>query len=218
MPDSKENKLGKDKITPEEKLLKIIENPGMQRPKMSILTKINKVKIDAFVLRVKAFRFDRSLIKKLNLRIATKTLAVCCVLITIILIFDFLIAAGSISRRLEKTLQLTNTSIAEEKKTALPILNLEEVITQTKRRNMFTFLLATAEAQAGENQTRASKIPNLKLVGILWSSSPQVMIENTGDQRTYLLSQGEQVEQVTIKKIFRDKVVLELEGQEQELR
>ena len=44
------------------------------------------------------------------------------------------------------------------------------------------------------------------------------MIENTRDNKTSLLSVGEQIEMIRIKSIYMDRVVLETEGQEWELR
>ena len=109
-------------------------------------------------------------------------------------------------------------AITEEKKVTIPNVNIEEVLAQAKRRNVFTFLPEPSQAQASLAPDITEMLSNFKLVGIIWSNSPQAMIENPKEQRTFLLSQGEQIGQVKIKKIFQDKVVIEVEGQEQELR
>lgn len=70
----------------------------------------------------------------------------------------------------------------------------------------------------GSSADIAEKISNLKLVGVIWSNNPQVMIEDVKGNRTYLLSIGEEMGEIKVKKIFMDKVVLEIEGQEEELR
>jgi len=43
------------------------------------------------------------------------------------------------------------------------------------------------------------------------------MIENTKESKTYLLNNGEKINQLTVK-ILKDKVVLSSEGKEWELR
>jgi type II secretory pathway component PulC len=44
------------------------------------------------------------------------------------------------------------------------------------------------------------------------------MIEDTAEQKTYFLSTGENLKNITVKKIFKDKVILNRDGQEFELR
>jgi len=220
MADINEGKIGKaqDNITPEERLLKIIESPGIQKAKVYFSAKAKAIDIKSLVKRLKGFRFDKNIIKKIDLRLANKIVASLCGLITLFLIFDFFRVGSNLRSRFEKTLQASKSAIIEEKKVALPNVNIEEVIAQAKRRNVFTFLPAPAEAQQTPSPNVTEIISNLKLVGIIWSNNPQAMVENPKEQRTFLLSQGEQIGQVKIKKIFQDKVIIEVEGQEQELR
>lgn len=59
----------------------------------------------------------------------------------------------------------------------------------------------------------------LSLVGISWSSNPDVIIEDKERQRTYFVKRGQVVgDGVKIEAIFKDHVVLSYEGQEFELR
>ena len=49
----------------------------------------------------------------------------------------------------------------------------------------------------------------LKLVGIIWSANPEVMIENSKDSRTYTLKKGESLsDQFKIKEISRSSAIL----------
>ena len=208
----------KDNITPEERLLKIIESPGIQKAKVYFSAKAKAINIKTLISQIKNFRLDKNIIKKVDLQLANKIVASLCGFITLFLIFDFFRVGNRLNSRFEKTLQVSKVAIREEEKIALPNVNIEEVLTQAKKRNVFTFLPAPVEGKQLPSQDITDKISSLKLVGIIWSSSPQAMIENSKDQRTSLLSQGEQIGQVTIKKIFQDKVVIEVEGQEQELR
>jgi len=66
--------------------------------------------------------------------------------------------------------------------------------------------------EAGQDQTE--EIKDLKLVGIIWSKDPEVMIENTKDSRTYVLKKGELLDdQFKVKKISRNSATLEVTTQ-----
>ncbi len=58
---------------------------------------------------------------------------------------------------------------------------------------------------------------SMSVVGIIWGKKPQVLIENKREGRTYLLSEGDNVGLPKVKKIFKDKIILEFEGREFEL-
>ncbi len=66
--------------------------------------------------------------------------------------------------------------------------------------------------------TIASLIKNFRMVGIIWSNAPQVMIEDVSERRTYLLNQGNMLKGVVVKEILKDRVVLSYDNQETELR
>ena len=208
----------KDNITPEERLLKIIESPGIQKAKVYLGAKVKAIDIKSIVKQLKGFKFDKNFIKKIDLRLANKIVACLCGFMTLFLVFDFFKVNSNLRSRFEKTLQASKSTITEEKKVAFPGVNIEEILTQAKRRNVFTFLAAPSKAEVSLSPDIAAIIANLKLVGIIWSSNPQAMIENTREQRTFLLSQGEQIGQMKVKRILQDKIIIEVEGQEQELR
>jgi len=55
------------------------------------------------------------------------------------------------------------------------------------------------------------ELKDFKLVGIIWSRNPEVMIENAKDSRTYTLKKGESLnEQFKIKEISRNSTILEV--------
>ena len=207
-----------DNITPEERLLKIIETPGIQKAKVYFSAKAKAINLKTLTAWIKSLRLDKNIIKKINLRLANKIVASLCGLITLFLLLDFFRVGVNLGSRFEKTLQASKSAITEERRVAIPNVDIEEVLAQAKRRNVFTFLPAPIKAEASLSPDITEIIANLRLVGIIWSNSPQAMIENAKEQRTFLLSQGEQIGQVTIKNIFKDKVVIEVEGQEKELR
>ncbi|MFH1190648.1 MAG: hypothetical protein V1670_00405 [Candidatus Omnitrophota bacterium] len=76
---------------------------------------------------------------------------------------------------------------------------------------------------AGEDANVLDELKDFKLVGIIWSQNPEVMIENAKDSRTYIFKKGESYnEQFKIKEISRNSAILEINlgsgTQEYELR
>lgn len=67
--------------------------------------------------------------------------------------------------------------------------------------------------ESGPNLSEMVK--DLKLVGIIWSSAPEVMIENAKDSRTYTLKKGESFnnEQFKVKEISRNSAILEVSSE-----
>jgi type II secretory pathway component PulC len=56
---------------------------------------------------------------------------------------------------------------------------------------------------------------NLKLVGISWSSSePLAMIEDNTTGRTYFLKQGQEINELKVQAISKEKVTVTYEGEE----
>lgn len=76
------------------------------------------------------------------------------------------------------------------------------------------FLPANSKAGNLSGQESADLLEglkDLKLVGIIWSQHPEVMIENAKDARTYTLKKGESLnEQIKVKEVSRSSAVLEV--------
>ncbi len=69
-------------------------------------------------------------------------------------------------------------------------------------------------------QRVAAKLESLKLVGISWLDIPgsaSAMVENA-EGMTFFLKEGENINQVKIKKIYADRVIFSFEDQEMEIR
>ncbi len=61
----------------------------------------------------------------------------------------------------------------------------------------------------GNEQDITEETKNLKLVGIIWSKNPEVMIENAKDSRTYVLKKGDFLdERFKVTEISRTSAIL----------
>jgi type II secretory pathway component PulC len=216
MLDTEGGRMVADNITPEEKLLKIIENPQMEKNKAPLKIKEAATGIKAVGAWFKGLRIDKNTFKYINLRMVNKIVAVLCGFLTIFLTFDFIIGGNNLKKRLKQVATAEATPAVDEKKISIPVVNIADVLGQARERNIFTFLPSKIEPVVPTDVFLV--IGNLKLVGIMWSDNPQAMIEDTKEQRTYLLSAGEQMGKIKIKQILKEKVILDIDGQEKELR
>jgi len=206
----------KDKVTPEEKLLKIIENPETQKPAAAAAPAPAPAgaKKAGGAFAFGGIKINKDLLKAVNLRAVNKAVIGLSIALTVFWIFDFIRTGQRL--RLEMARVIASPEVFGEgaKKAPQAGFSIAEVVEQSRKRNIFSFLPPKAEAAAGQQQ----EISDLKIVGIIWSDNPQAMIESARDQKTYLLSAGEQLNEFTIKKIFRNKVVVAKEDREWELR
>jgi type II secretory pathway component PulC len=216
-----------EKITPEEKLLKIIESPQKNNPFFKTFPKrfykrkifMQAIDIKGISERIKNLRINKNTIRNFKLAGINKIILVLCGIFTFYCIFDYLKLGGNLNRRFTQIVAEAAVSDIKEKKVSLPQINISETLTLARRRNMFTFIPPLpAAGQIVMPPDLAQIISSLKLVGIIWSANPQAMIEDSKEQKTYLLNTGDQISTIKIKKILRDRVILGKDDQEWELR
>lgn len=70
----------------------------------------------------------------------------------------------------------------------------------------------------GPSNTIVEATQHLRLVGISWSDDPDAMIEDTDARRTFFVKRGQLIGDVKVEAIFKEKIVLSLEGEEIELQ
>ncbi len=200
-------------LTPEERLLKIIENPGNQSP--GIIRRPageagSRENAQAGASRI--FQFPAG---GLTLRTAVQLAVAAAVLSTLFLLYDYVSVSRDSSERLKKALSRGTeggySGTAAEKAPAL-----KELLGAAGKHNIFAVEPDKAESLLSAETAQA--ISTLKLVGILWSERPQAMVEDTKNSKTYLLNDGDSVNDLKVKKIYVDKVILSKDGKEWELR
>lgn len=200
------------KQTPEEELLRLIENPAND-------TKEPK----AFK---KGFRLNFSWIKKVlhpsfspasfNLKNINKGLLVLSLVMAIYLIFDFIKGRPDLSQIYASNIVGHKPEAKASGKTQ--IMNLPDVLSTVEKRDFFHFVpIKKEEAIPTAKEAMVSLASNLKLVGIIWGKSPQAMVEDKQENKTLLLNQGDAIGKLKIKEILRDRVILGYEDQEMEL-
>jgi|GEM_PF-891335 len=217
-----------DKITPEEKLLKIIENPQTQKrmPPAGPGAQSVAIKKDLSSL-LKGLRIDPDISKYLTLPNANRAIAVICAIITVFFIIGYIIYGAQLNIRFNKIVEGASMADINAKGMSAAQDTFSNILEGARRRNIFTSLpMASPEQQqtgaagiaGAPAEPAVESINNFKLVGIMWSDNPQAMIEDTKQNRTHLVGVGEKIREYKINKILKNKVILSKEKMEWELR
>jgi len=157
-----------------------------------------------------------------GLKDINRILAVGIVVITVLLILDFVNGMKFSKREVNIT---AKENIVDQKETILPIIKeVEEYVKVFARRNIFQPYEPSEEVVSknvpAEKRLIQERVKNLKLVGVSWldtTESASALIENTENGMTYFLKVGEKVNSVELKKIYAESVVLTFSGEDLEL-
>lgn len=206
--------MAKEGITPEEKLLKIIERPEDHKN-----VRVTQ-KLAGGFLNVKGWSLFRNIRSKqlisfkFSLHFFNRISMVLAAGLTIFFVFDFARDRIYLKKRFSLAIEIPKDK-AEITEKVFPEVDLKATIRQAKKNDIFTL---TPQVKPVKKKVRQKDISTLKLVGILWSSNPQAMIEDTEIKKTYILNSGDQIDRWKVRKIYNDKVVLIDEKDEWELR
>jgi hypothetical protein len=212
-------------LTPEENLLRIIEGPSdaaraMQRarPRSPVDPKLAWKLFQA--------KYLTGFAKYLNFKamnIALLGLGGC---VTFFLVADFIAGlprADALARLEEaaKTASIGDISIER-------IPPLEVFLQEITQRNVFALVpspapvepqvAAQAALAAQTSQILQDAVKSLRVVGILWSETPQAILEEVADGRTHLVNRGNTIKQVRVKDILKDRVILSYDNKDVEIR
>jgi hypothetical protein len=202
--------------TPEDRLLEIIENPpkqaNAQEPSAAAVRVKDLASLAAFI---RAFDL-RAWWQTANLGHFTKFIMAVSAVLTIACAWNFKGMMEAFDAKFAAIIVPGNPKedvIGDSPRN----VDFQQMLTLAKEHNIFSLSRDAASVEGlfvGDGQETAG----LKLVGILWSDNPQAMVENTVDQKTLLLSVGDQVSRLTVKAITKDKVVLSRDDRVWELR
>ncbi|MBN2120287.1 MAG: hypothetical protein JW734_04460 [Candidatus Omnitrophica bacterium] len=199
----------KDKSTPEEKLLKILEDPTVAKRSPSAVT---KGKVSLFAGLSGSLEGLKNAFKSLKLETVNRILLGLCVAFTILAVFDFMKISSDLEDRFAQIQENSAIAAVDQTKKISLETNINEIQAQARKRNIFTFIPAAPEKKISLDTSETIK--SLKLVGVIWSDNPQAMIEYTKSGKTHLLGAGETIEGFKVKKVLRNQVLIEREGME----
>lgn len=202
-----------DKQTSDERLLKLIEGSsdakrrqnGQQAPKKTLTGmlpgKLNLSSLKGWKgFRIKLFDLNRGLIGFAGL---------------ITIVFVYSLFSGQVSKSTAAYFNPADAASVSKIISAIQAQGLmrKNILGQDIKRNIFAPSGSKTSAytqQEGMDLTEQTK--DLKLVGIVWSANPEIMIENAKDSRTYLLKKGDSFnnDMIKVKEISRNSATLEI--------
>ena len=202
-----------DKKTSDERLLKLIEGTNAPKLKPAITAGERKPLADfiSAKLKIPALK-SKFKVLKVNLFSLNKGLIGLAALLT--LAFLYTIFSGPVSPK-------SNAALFSPADTSAVIklisagegqgLMRKNISSQDVKRDFFLSGGSKAAVyRQEEGPDFSDELKNLKLVGIIWSQHPEVMIENAKDSRTYTLKKGESIsEGLKVKDISRNSAILE---------
>ena len=214
-----------EKLTPEEKLLKIIENPSKETQDAKIKRSLRKFSFNLFSFRqlkanVKRLETAKEKFKPflVNLKFVNQALAVIAIILVLFLLFDFLTGRPNLNNVYVYAREASGASPVIKSVPLKNPVNLSDFQNLIDKRDILHFTpLKKEEKIVQTKDVLMTEIAQLKLVGIIWSKNPQAMIEDKRENKTSLVSEGDAVGKLKVKKILRDKVVVGFENEEYEL-
>lgn len=194
------------KLTPEEKLLRIIESSA-HKGNGEAVEEGERVKV----------------MRGAGRRILASPRFKVCFIVFVFFIFAAAVLAIPAFLNREKTLQVATIEVSPQEEGVQGLTGEQE-----NSRNPDETAGEDAEALAGEPEGPSGALPvpgagnvdfaqGLKVVGIMWSDTPQVIIEDTVERRTFLLSAGDEIKGARVKEILKDRVILSYDSQEKVL-
>ena len=199
-----------DKGTSDERLLKLIEGSGEHKQNANV--NIKRSLVSSFPDKLKSGLIVIQKLK-INLLVFNKVLMGLAGLLSLLFVFKLFSGVGS-SMVMAYPAFKDMTSVAKmvgigENQSTMR----KTILSQDIKRNIFLpfgVKVNVLPEDAGINLSE--EIKDLKLVGIIWSENPEVMIETGKDSRTYTLEKGESFNngKLKIKEITNNSVTLEI--------
>jgi len=217
--------MAKNKPTPEEQLLNLIEDGeglgsslGQKRKKANFFSSINLSGIASFVpflqrLWGNVFANIKSAIKEPDLKVWNKILAGVAALLLIYLAVDFTVRRLEINQLIKKITAAKKWSFKEG--SSSEVRQFLRYLEMVQRRDIFTpvVLKSSGPTDTEVKKMLAALTADLKLVGISWGDVPEAIIEDKKANKTYFLKTGEMLNTLKVDAISRDKVTFDVGGE-----
>ena len=211
-------------LTPEKQLLNLIEKPAVRGSLHAAAIKYHGLSLFSFAALKGRLAFLKNRISKagapqLDIRVINGFLK----LSVVILSLYFMINLFFFLFHLKQGLKINPEKPGREgfAQVVSPLKAASYYLEQVRERDIFRMgqRKASVQGSKGPSQALLEATQYLRLVGISWSADPDVMIEDTKNQRTLFLKKGRTIDNdVKVEAIFKDKVVLSFRGEEVELR
>ena len=215
-------------LTPERELLKLIEEPGTKvgvsptRPRTIFSPVAIKARLSFLKAKFKgSFSFQR--LVRLEIKNVNRFLEICIFILIFYLIVNFVISVINSNKKSNLSFEVKKIIASSVLPETSFLKSISYYLERARARDIFKMGLVASK----EDKKQITEVPvsvvaeaakTLKLVGISWSDDPDVIIEDTKQERAYFLKRGQTINDFKIKAIFKDKVILSYRGEEIELK
>lgn len=219
-------------LTPEKQLLKLIENPKQEVLAVEGTKREGKkwVSLSAFKGRFafwksfsvkRWFSFKRLTKSSFRLRQVNLILRVLTVLLVLFLGAQIVMMGLDLKKASNLILEPGKASLAESDQ-SIELKNISYYLEKVGNRNIFSGVEPVkpdAKPEPPKPAAENDRTKDFALVGISWGTNPEAMIEDTVRKRTFFVKRGQALDNaVRVVTIFKDRVILTLEGKEFELK
>jgi hypothetical protein len=220
----------KEFITPEKELLKLIEekkDTASVKAKTSARKKVSLFSLGGIKGRISYFKTNfKSLLYKgfgLDVKMINLALIILIFIGLLLVTFDFFNSLAKVNDQVEAVFNVERTVSDFKFAEVTPLEAASYYIDKAKKRDIFNMVSQATDASGGQDIAPAvkqivKKTEGFKLVGIAWSDSPDAMIEDDKSKKTFFLKKGDFINDVEVKEIFKEKVILQYEEEEIELK
>ena len=190
---------GNKRITPEEKLLNIIESPKEVRN----VGARRKFGLQGFLSKGKLWSHGKINFKKIGLRDINKLLFSAAIIATLIFLVYFVKEERHLRARFENLVK-GNIEGGSDAEVQQNIPNMSTYLDATEKSNPFNILPFTEKIKPPKQLQKSE----FKLVGIIWSSNPQAIIEDSASSKTYVVYEGDAVGEFVVDKISKNEATI----------
>ncbi|KPK97827.1 MAG: hypothetical protein AMJ95_07115 [Omnitrophica WOR_2 bacterium SM23_72] len=218
--------------TPEKQLLDLIEKPKGQKSLDRTALKFQGLRFFSFqALKGRlaylqhAFKtlFKEGKIYQIDVRALNQILKLCVVFLAVYFVINLAVALLSLNKELDLKAESEKSQKEEVVKASSLLKSLTFYAEKARERDLFHISrdlpVEIVTMGRGPSPRILEATKDFRLVGIAWSEDPDVMIEDTANQRTLFLKRGQTFgNNVKLKAVYKDKVVLGYGKEEIELR
>ena len=233
------------KVTPEEKLLRLIESGGKVEVGENVTETGSiwnvgswpRILSHGYNSPIRRWSFFQAMRPEFNLRLLNRVLVGVLILVVIGIAFEMnntrIIPTFLTADAVEPSPAVANEAgVKKDLATLKPLL---DYLKEVDARDIFNPapaprpkkpepkaiplqpLKPLPPPQSNAMQVLQEKIKTLKLVGISWGEDPVAMIEDTTKKETNFLKAGQSINEIQVKTILRDKVVLSYKDAEYDI-
>ncbi|MFH0985416.1 MAG: hypothetical protein V1882_07745 [Candidatus Omnitrophota bacterium] len=221
-----------ESLTPEQQLLKLIENPTQASVRVESVKREGEKLISLPALKgrvdfwkaasmkrwfsLKQFSQSPHAMKRIN--------GVLKFLIFVMVIYSGYTLYGMVTgiKKASNLILPSQKTAVEVPETVTALQSVSYYLGKTKGRNIFTPVVPEKpqeETKPAEGVEEENPFKTCNLVGIAWSDNPEAMVEDKGLGRTFFVRRGQLLANgLRVVTIFKDKVILSYKGKEYELR